>query len=201
MARACANRRSPAGVAATPALPRTSKGCPARSSSLRICSLTDDWDRNTFGAAAVRLPESSTATSVRNWSRSNPDMAHPTEYTMDKIVNSRFSDVNRVPTLASHFPNQEPLMPHIVVHLSGQSDPAVNRRVVDSVAGLTHTSRMTCGSSAAARCPNWARTPSTWTSGSPTRPIPRPRRRASSRRSMRRSRRSWANCTNALMCT
>lgn len=30
-------------------------------------------------------------------------------------------------------------MPHIVVHLSGQSDPAVNRRVVDSVAGLTQS--------------------------------------------------------------
>ncbi|MCS3508507.1 MAG: tautomerase family protein [Achromobacter spanius] len=30
-------------------------------------------------------------------------------------------------------------MPHIVVHLSGQSDPAINRRVVESVAGLTQS--------------------------------------------------------------
>ena len=30
-------------------------------------------------------------------------------------------------------------MPHIVVHLSGQSDAAINRRVVDSVAGLTQS--------------------------------------------------------------
>ncbi|WP_454693875.1 tautomerase family protein [Achromobacter aegrifaciens] len=30
-------------------------------------------------------------------------------------------------------------MPHIVVHLSGQSDPAVNRRVVQAVAGLTQS--------------------------------------------------------------
>lgn len=30
-------------------------------------------------------------------------------------------------------------MPHIVVHLSGQSDAAINRRVVESVAGLTQS--------------------------------------------------------------
>lgn len=30
-------------------------------------------------------------------------------------------------------------MPHIVVHLSGQSDPAVNRRVVESVGQLTQS--------------------------------------------------------------
>ncbi len=30
-------------------------------------------------------------------------------------------------------------MPHIVVHLSGQSDDAINRRVVQAVAGLTQS--------------------------------------------------------------
>ena len=30
-------------------------------------------------------------------------------------------------------------MPHIVVHLSGQPDPAISRRVVESVAGLTQS--------------------------------------------------------------
>ncbi len=30
-------------------------------------------------------------------------------------------------------------MPHIVVHLSGFSDPAINRRIVESVAGLTQS--------------------------------------------------------------
>jgi 4-oxalocrotonate tautomerase len=30
-------------------------------------------------------------------------------------------------------------MPHIVVHLSGQSDASINRRVVESVAGLTQS--------------------------------------------------------------
>ncbi|WMD23468.1 4-oxalocrotonate tautomerase [Achromobacter seleniivolatilans] len=30
-------------------------------------------------------------------------------------------------------------MPHIVVHLSGQSNAAINRRVVESVAGLTQS--------------------------------------------------------------
>ncbi len=30
-------------------------------------------------------------------------------------------------------------MPHIVVHLSGQPDPTVSRRVVESVAGLTQS--------------------------------------------------------------
>lgn len=30
-------------------------------------------------------------------------------------------------------------MPHIVIHVSGQSDAHVNRRIVDAVAGLTQT--------------------------------------------------------------
>ncbi|MNU00222.1 hypothetical protein D3C72_2432950 [compost metagenome] len=42
---------------------------------MRSCSLTDDCDRNSLGAAADRLPLSATVTKVRNWSVSNPRMA------------------------------------------------------------------------------------------------------------------------------
>ncbi|MNY19970.1 hypothetical protein D3C86_1534290 [compost metagenome] len=64
MRRAYSSSRAPAGVTAAPLLPRVSSGTPARSSSLRNCSLTDDCDRNRRGAAAERLPLSATVTNV-----------------------------------------------------------------------------------------------------------------------------------------
>lgn len=80
----------PASVGATPALLRVSSDCPARSSSLRICSLTDDCDKNTRGAAAVRLPASITAARVRSCSRSKVCMVRPSVYPMDSIISSAF---------------------------------------------------------------------------------------------------------------
>src|SRR5690606_16559919 len=51
--------------------------------------------------AAVKLPASSTTTNVRNWSRSNPCTIYPTVFSLDAIVNSRFSDVKGATRLAA----------------------------------------------------------------------------------------------------
>ena len=107
-------------------------------------------------------------------------------------------------------------MPHIVVHLSGQPDPAISRRVVESVAGLTQSvlgkklpviaitlqyiphEQWFIGGQALSEL---GRNAFHRTSASPTRPTPRRRRRATSRISTMPSGASWASCTSARMYT
>ena len=85
MRRAWSSRRLPAGVAVTPCLLRTKSGWPARSSSFFNCSLTDDCDRNTRSAPAETLPDSATATKVRNCVEVESTLAHDSVYPMEVI--------------------------------------------------------------------------------------------------------------------